>query len=375
MKYHRIIQAALETPWAILPAKLAQIQVFLQRKARGEDIPADEVRAAVGDEQRAGAAVQRFGSVAVVPVLGTIAHRMEAFNSISSPGGTSTNLLANRLRQAVADPQVSAVVLDVDSPGGAVAGVPEVADLIAELKQSKRIVAVANDMAASAAYWIAAAASEFVVTPSGQVGSIGVFMMHQDLSQMAEREGVKTTFIHAGPHKVEGNAFEPLSAEARAALQAKVDGYYDMFVKAVARGRGVPPATVRDKFGGGRMLLAKDALAAGMVDRVETMDAVLERLVRRAAARSGAGPRAEVRTKRDFEAFLRDVGGYSHTEAKRIASDGFGPDTPRDEAGGPHAPTGTVGESAETVPGRTPDPQEDAELKRGLQSLADSFRP
>lgn len=373
MKYHRIIQAAIETPWAILPSKLAQIQAFLQRKAHGEDIPEEEIRAAVGDEgQRAGAAVQRFGSVAVIPVLGTIAHRMEAFNSISSPGGTSTNLLANRLRQAVADPQVSAIVLDVDSPGGAVAGVPEVADIIAELKQSKRIVAVANDMAASAAYWIAAAASEFVVTPSGQVGSIGVFMMHQDLSQMAEREGVKTTFIHAGPHKVEGNAFEPLSDEARAALQAKVDGYYDMFVKAVARGRGVPPAAVRDKFGGGRMLLAKDALAAGMVDRVETMDAVLERLVRRAAARSGAGPRAEVKTKRDFEAFLRDVGGYSHNEAKRIASDGFGTGAPREEEPAPQDP-GTGPQTAVAQPGQ--DPQEDAELKRGLQSLADSFRP
>lgn len=374
MKYHRIIQAAIETPWAILPSKLAQIQVFLSRKARGETIPPEEVQAAVGERQRAGAAVQRFGSVAVIPVLGTIAHRMQAFEDISSPGGTSTNLLAVRLREAAADPQVSAIVLDVDSPGGAVGGVPEVADLITELKAQKRIVAVANEFAASAAYWLAAAASELVVTPSGQVGSIGVFMMHQDLSKLAEMEGVKTTFIHAGPHKVEGNAFEPLSDEARAALQAKVDGYYEMFVKSVARGRGVPPATVRDKFGGGRMLLAKDALAVGMVDRVETMDAVLERLVRRAAARSGAGPRADIKTKRDFEACLRDVVGFSHTEAKRIASEGFGPDAPRDEEGAPTEAAGTAAAKVETEP--SPDvPQDTEELKRGLQSLADSFRP
>ena len=372
MKYHRIIQAAIETPWAILPAKLAQIQVFLQRKARGETIPPEEVAKAVGDRQAGGAQVQRFGSVALIPVMGTIAHRIEAFSDISSGGGTSTNLLANRLREAVADPAVSTIVLDVDSPGGSVGGVPEVADLIHELKAQKRIVAVANEFAASAAYWIAAAASELVITPSGQVGSIGVFMMHQDLSKLAEMEGVKTTFIHAGPHKVEGNAFEPLSEEARAALQSKVDAYYDMFVKGVARGRGVPPATVRDKFGGGRMLLAKDALAVGMVDRIETMDAVLERLVRRAAARSGAGPRADIKTKRDFETFLKDVGGFSQAEAKRYASEGFGPVAPRDEEDAPTGAAGTAVAGVETP--QVPDSKDNEELRRGLQGLADSFR-
>lgn len=368
MKYRHIIQAVIETPWAILPAKLQQIGAFLARKSRGEEIPEAEIRAAVGERQPGGAEVQRVGSIAVIPVLGTIAHRMEQFQSISAPGGTSTNLLANRLREAAADPAVTAIILDIDSPGGSVAGVPELAALIMELRQKKKIVAVANDSAASAAYWIAAAASELVVTPSGQVGSIGVFMMHQDISKMAEMEGVKTTFIHAGPHKVEGNAFEPLSEEAKAALQSKVDGYYDMFVKAVAAGRGMTAARVKADFGGGRMLLAKDAVAAGMADRVETMDGVIERLLRKAAARAGGGPRAEIHTKRDFETFLRDVGGYSHAESKRIASEGFGTEAPRDEEGAPAAAV------ADEPVDEKQNPQEAESLKRELKELADSFR-
>jgi len=369
MKYRHIIQAAMETPWAILPAKLEQIAGFLARKARGEQLSEAEIAAAVGDRQPGGAQVQRVGSVAVIPVLGTIAHRMEQFQSLSGPGGTSTNLLANRIREAAADPAVSSIILDIDSGGGAVGGVPELAELIMQLKQQKKIIAVASDFAASAAYWIAAAASEVVVTPSGQVGSIGVFMMHQDISKMAEMEGVKTTFVHAGPHKVEGNSFEPLSEEARASLQGKVDGYYEMFVKSVAQGRGVTPARVRADFGGGRMLLAKDALAAGMVDRIDTMDGTLERLLRKAAARAGGGPRAEINTKRDFESFLRDVGGYSHAESKRIASEGFGTEAPRDEEGAPAA-AGT----AEEPVNEGQNPQEAETLKRELKQLADSFR-
>jgi len=117
-----------------------------------------------------------------------------------------------------------------------------------------------------------------IVTPSGEVGSIGVVAAHMDISKMAESAGLKVTLVSAGKYKTEGNQFEPLSDEARAALQVRVDDYYAMFVKAVARNRGVSPADVRNGFGEGRVVGAKQAVALGMADRVATLDETLARL-------------------------------------------------------------------------------------------------
>lgn len=360
MDYQRIIRVASETPWAILPSKLAEIETFLTRKATGERFTPEEIQAVTGGAARAEQGVQRIGSVAIVPVLGTISPRINVTKSISDPGGTSINVLSNQLRELAEDPQVSSIVLDVNSPGGAVGGVPEAADLILQLREKKRIVAVANGMAASAAYWLGAAASEFVVTPSGQVGSIGVLMMHRDVSKAMEAEGVRTTFIHAGKYKVEGNPYEPLSEGARAEMQRSVDSYYDMFVESVAAGRKTTAAKVNADFGQGRMLQARDAKRAGMVDRVGTMDDTISRLLARAAARNGGGARAEIHTIRDFEAFLRDA-GWSQTEAKRYASEGFPKDGPRDEGG-------------EQPAADQPSDIETQELRQALEGLRDTLR-
>ena len=190
-------------------------------------------------------------------------------------GGTSTEQLGREIDSMAANPQVASIVLDVSSPGGSVAGVQEVGAKVREAAKQKPVIAVANAMAASAAYWIASQASEIVVTPSGQVGSIGVLMMHQDISRAADAEGITTTFIHAGKFKVEGNEFEPLESEARATLQAMVDSYYSDFVTAVAKGRGVGVADVREGFGQGRMVRAKQAVEARMADRVATLEDVI----------------------------------------------------------------------------------------------------
>jgi signal peptide peptidase SppA len=160
-------------------------------------------------------------------------------------------------------------------------GVEELAAEIYQARGQKPVVAVANSLAASASYWIAASADELVVTPSGEVGSIGVFAMHEDMSGLMEQMGVRVSLISAGKHKTETNPFEPLTDEARAALQEQVDGYYEMFVRAVARGRGVGVADVRGGFGEGRLVGAKEAVRLGMADRVETMEQTIGRLSRR----------------------------------------------------------------------------------------------
>ena len=141
-------------------------------------------------------------------------------------------------------------------------------------------------MAASAAYWIATAADEVVVSPSGQVGSIGVFAAHEDISKALEDEGVAVTLVSAGKFKTEGTPFQPLSSDARAKMQQMVDEFYGMFTNAVARNRDVATSTVKNGFGEGRMVLAQDAVSAGMADGVATLDQTLARLLGRHTSKS-----------------------------------------------------------------------------------------
>ena len=274
-KYQHIRSEFYGKPWAILPDKLRQIDALMQFWGAGNKLTDEEVRDRIGAGPRV--TPKTPGVVALIPIYGVVAHRMNMVQDISGPGGTSIEKLTATFRQALNDPNVKAIVFDVDSPGGAVDGVPELADEIYSARGQKKIVAVANTMAASAAYWLASAASELVVTPSGAVGSIGVWGAHEDWSQALEKEGVKVTLISAGKYKTEGNPYQPLSDEAKAALQADVDHFYSMFVKAVAKNRGVAQEKVGDGYGQGRMVMASLAAKQGMVDGVATLDETLAR--------------------------------------------------------------------------------------------------
>lgn len=290
----RVWMAAAREVWAMERSHLERVCALLQAHMRGapspgltaEEVARVEARAARGDGYRA----EGRGDVAVIPVYGAITHRANILSEFS--GGTSCEQLAKAVRRAAADPDVASIVLDVDSPGGTVSGLLEAADAVYEARQAKPIVAVANAMAASAAYWLATQASELVVTPSGTVGSVGVYVMHVDQSAMLEKEGVAVTLIHAGAHKVEGNSYEPLGDEARAEWQRLVDARYTEFVDAVARGRGVARERVEADFGQGRMLLAADAARVGMVDRVATLEQVIADLA------AGAMPKKPTRSPR-----------------------------------------------------------------------------
>ena len=299
MKYARIIEAAVAAPWAILPSKLAIIQDLIAFRAAGGKLTAEEIKARVGEIEAAnGRSDVRGGAVAVLPVLGTIMPRANLMSEFS--GGTSVQGFTKKFRQALADPEVSGIVLDVDSPGGQVGGVAELAAEIYSARGTKPIVAVANGLAASAAYWIATAADELVVTPSGDVGSVGVFAMHQDVSAYMEQEGVKIEFISAGKYKTEGNPYEPLTDTARAAIQLRIDEFYNMFTDDVARGRGVDAATVRGGFGEGRLVGAETAVRLGMADRVATFDEVVADLLGNVASgrRGALADDSEMRQRR-----------------------------------------------------------------------------
>jgi signal peptide peptidase SppA len=274
MRYERVTKFVEDHPWALVPSTLEAMLEVLALRTEGLMLSDEEIQARVGSREPP--AARRTGVVAVLPLHGLIAHRMNLMTEVS--GGMSTELVGKAITLAVNDPDASAIALDVDSPGGSVFGVPELADTIFQARGPKPIVAVANATAGSAAYWIASQADELIVTPSGQVGSIGVIGVHRDLSKQAAMLGVQHTFITAGKHKGDGNEFEPLDDDTRAHMQRRVDQYYDLFVQAVARGRGVSAKAVREGFGEGRIVSAGDALRGGMVDAVATLDQVVDLL-------------------------------------------------------------------------------------------------
>jgi len=258
--------------WAVQLPKLEAMRAALEFLRTGNRYSAEEVASIMAARP---AQAQPLPSVAVLPLYGVISHRANLVNGAS--GGTSVQQFTKVFRQAAADPSIGAIVLDVDSPGGSVSGVPELAAEIRAARAQKPILAVANSLAASAAYWLGAQASESYVIPSGEVGSIGVYAMHQDESGFYDKAGVKTTLVSAGKYKTEGSPFEPLSEDGRDYLQGRVDDYYSMFVRDVAEGRGVEADLVRSGWGEGRVLGAQQAKAEGMVDDIATLDEVIQR--------------------------------------------------------------------------------------------------
>jgi signal peptide peptidase SppA len=275
MKYESIIRAFCNTPWLIDERKYQEILEFLTIKANGGTI---EYEAAASRPTK-----NVKGDVAVIPIIGTISHRASMLGK--SSGGTSAMEIGQMFDSVASDPGVGAIVLDIDSPGGAVSGTPELADKIYKARtDGKKIIAVANTMAASGAFWLYSQASEKVIPPSGEVGSLGVLVRHADLSQADAADGIKTTLIKSAKYKAETNPYEPLSDDARANLQEQVNRIHDTFVDAVARGFGLSASKVDSGFGQGRVFGAKEAKDRGMADRIDTLEGVLLRLTGTKAA-------------------------------------------------------------------------------------------
>jgi signal peptide peptidase SppA len=285
MKHALLICEFLSTPWAILPERLSAMcsviaRVVADREASPEVMAqvradAQEIEARRGDATSAGG---NGGGIAVLPFYGTSVQRTNPMQEVSGSGLMSIQRFTQTFRAALADDSVGGILLDIDSPGGSVYGVMELANEIYQARSQKPIFAIANSLAASAAYWVASSASEFYVTPGGEVGSIGVFAAHQNLAKALEKEGVETTLVSAGKYKTEGNPFGPLSDEARAAMQSRIDAYYGAFTRGVAKNRGVDVATVREGMGEGRVMSASAAKGENMVDGVATFDDVVRKL-------------------------------------------------------------------------------------------------
>ena len=265
-------------PWAITPPMFQEVLGIYNRHVRGDKIDLEGLSASLGRPlKNEPKGYDIVDGVAVLPIEGVIAKRMNLLMQIS--GGTSTTFAANEFIRAMEDPQVRAVVLVVDSPGGAVDGTQEFANVVASYRGVKPIVAHTDGMIASAAFWIASAADRiFISGDTTQVGSIGVVATHTDMSGAEAQRGVKTTEITAGKFKRIASQYGPLTPEGRAYMQDQVDAVYSAFVSDVARNRGVDVENVLESMAEGRIFVGRAAVEAGLVDGVSTLDAIINSL-------------------------------------------------------------------------------------------------
>lgn len=318
MKYARTASLFFDTPLALLPAKIEEIRAFFDVKLRGGEVawqesvePFQATFYAMDDwyangGQSAAASTKaergRGGQIAVLPLHGVLAQRMNMMQAMS--GGTSTEQFGAEFRALMNDPDVSAVVVDVDSPGGSVYGMLELADLIHGERGKKPMVAQVDSLAASAAYLIASQFDEIVATRGADLGHIGVAALHLDLSKKAEQEGVTPYLVTAGKYKHEqamGSDLIPPTDEAIAHLQHQVDETYAQMVQTIARGRGVKAADVRNGYGEGRVVGAQEALKLGMADRIGTLEDTLTRLAKSTSSRQSRESAAHLGASLDVE--------------------------------------------------------------------------
>ncbi len=283
----QIIQRAFNTPLLVEPAKalaflsgLGPRIVGRQLRLAGLEIaPEDVAHAAL--PARAGilinglAAQQRrdgqmpftmADGIAVIEVSGVLVHRGSWIGQ--SSGQTSYEGIAAQVAAAVADPAVRGIALEIDSFGGEVAGVFDLADAVRAAQAAKPVWAFVAEHALSAGYALASQAGRIILPRTGSVGSIGVVVMHADFSGRLSDDGVTVTLIHSGAHKVDGNPYEPLPDPVRARIQAEIDGLRTLFAETVAAGRGrrldaaAALATEAECYRGA------DAVAAGLADEV-----------------------------------------------------------------------------------------------------------
>ena len=233
-----------------------------------------DLAAPVGYTPAARAPGPSNGKVAVIPIHGTLVRRTSGIEAES--GLASYTGIAAQLDAALASPEIAAILLDIDSPGGESGGVLDLADRIRAASEVKPVWAVANDMAFSAAYALASAATRVFVARTGGVGSIGVIAMHVDQSVKDAQDGVRYTAVFAGERKNDLNPHEPLSDAAHVVLKTEVDRVYELFVETVARHRGLDADAVRATEAG--LFFGPDAVATGLADAVGSLDDALTQL-------------------------------------------------------------------------------------------------
>lgn len=221
-------------------------------------------------------------NIAIVEVTGTLVHRGDWIGE--SSGVTSYEGLSQQIQAAAEDPSVRGIALEIDTFGGEVAGVFDLADAIRGARARKPVWAFVAEAALSAGYALASQADRIVLPRTGEVGSIGVLLVHADYSERLSDEGVRVTLIHAGAHKVDGNPYEPLPESVRDELEAEVEQLRGLFAETVAAGRpriSAAAALATEA----RVFRGQAAVAAGLADEVSDLRSAFDAFVRHVSAR------------------------------------------------------------------------------------------
>ncbi len=302
-RYPAILGSFYNTPLCIHPAKAEEIAAFLDAKITGAaydpqvaEEPQGYCLSPAGEQvalDKMSAVSSGDSFLAVLPLFGTM--YQHGGMEMDYSGGTSTEKFGAQFSALDANPAVKTIVIHTHSPGGQIWGTAELSDLIYAARERKqtRIVAAGNSMIASAATWVATAASKVYLTPGGEMGSVGVIMMHTDVSVAEEKRGIKRTIISTSDKKIEGHPYAPLADETAAAWLAECQQSLVKFHAALARNRETTPARVEGDFGGGGMLRAADAVKAGMADGVMSFRDVIGQEMER--LRVASVPRSKAR--------------------------------------------------------------------------------
>lgn len=278
-----LLSAVRAHPWAILPEYLDAIEAIVGRVTQADiltalaaDGHADRMNgsrtalAAVGAPLDGASLSTMRDGAAIVPVLGAIFPRAAMIRS--SADGTALDAIMRDFRVAQTAEAVERIVLLVDSPGGIVSGLGEAADTIRS--SAKPVTAYVTGIAASAAYWLASQAREIVLDPAASVGSIGV-VASMSRQVVPGQDGRRSFDVVSSGAPLKRP--DPETEDGRAAIQAEVDAMESVFVADVAAGRRVSTDVVRSRYGRGAMVAAQSAIAAGMADRIGTLESVIGR--------------------------------------------------------------------------------------------------
>jgi len=283
--YPHVLSRIFNTPLMVQPAKARAIvgalaaHIGMPARPAIDDLPPEIFGVVPGrrhDMAKPYAVTDR--AIGVISAVGTLVHN--AASAAPPSGMTCYDQVELRLEDAVTDPAIRGVLIDIDSPGGeASESAFKLAERIREMRSIKPIWAVADEMACSAAYLIGAAASRFFCPPLGYCGSIGVYALHLDMSEFDKKQGLTWTYIVAGAHKVDGNPHAPLGADIQAEIQADVDTTYARFIASVARSRpalGIKGARATEA----RYYRGADAVKLGLADDTLDFRGALEQLTK-----------------------------------------------------------------------------------------------
>ncbi len=260
-------------PWAIqrdaYDSMLAQVE-----KIGIKDVKSFEASIKDGSIYVAGPQVSSSSSVAVIPISGPIMKRSGGFLSFLF-GGTSVDFIRGAFREAMASTDVDGILLNIDSPGGVIAGIDSLSKEIFDARGGKPIVAFSNGAMASSAYWLGSAADKIMIDKTAIAGSIGILTGHVEFSKADKKEGVKRTILFAGKYKAVGNDVEPLSKFSIDTIQGKLDYMYAIFVETIARNRGKDAKFVDKQMAQGQDFIGQEAVDVFLADYIGTFEGAI----------------------------------------------------------------------------------------------------